>query len=85
MSQQSPSEPEANQKFGCVALVIAAFFVAVLVGQCNSSSSHRPPLTTDEQRASQIFQDRLGADPGDADRAAQQLNEMLERDRRRAR
>lgn len=82
MSQQPSSKPEANQKLGCVILAIGAFLLMTLIGQCDSRNSH---LTPEEQRASDIFQDRLGADPGDADRAARQLNQMLERDRRRGR
>lgn len=81
--RESDKKPDPSQSLGCIGIIVACLFVALLMGRCNSSR-HEAPLTPDEQRASDVFQDG-GADPVTADEAARKLKRMLERDRERGR
>lgn len=44
--RKTPSKPGANQNLGCIGIAVAGFFMALLIGQCNSNSSFHSPSNT---------------------------------------
>lgn len=76
-----------EQAGGCMAVMFAALVLFLICSGIASYFPNKPSqydnpwgLSIEERRASQIFQDR-GASKETGDKAARQLNQMLERDK----